>query len=573
MRYLALAADYDGTLAHDGVVAPHVIEGLQRLAASGRKLLLVTGRELDELLGIFPEITLFDRVVAENGALLYRPRTNERHLLTAEPPQVFIDELRRRRVPLSLGSSIVATVRPHETAVLETIRDLGLELQVIFNKGAVMVLPASVNKATGLLEALKELGLSLHNVVAVGDGENDHAMLDAAEFSTAVANAVPFLQEKADFITQRTHGDGVLELIDGLLANDLADKIGRQRRFIVLGHDLKGGSIQVPPANFSMLIAGPSGSGKSTLTSGIIEELSDQKYQWCVIDPEGDHDDSHDAVIFGTSNRAPSADEIVAALEKPDVNLVINLTGVSERDRPAFFDSLLPRLKEVRAQTGRPHWIVVEEAHHLLPPERPATAARLFDDFTGIVYVTVSPASITATVLKSVSIAAALGDGAGATLTEFARHGGVSIPQSSAEVKDGEALLWLRGGDENPRAIRFRAAKADRAQHRRKYAEGELPPDRSFFFRGPESKLKLRAQNLLLFNQIADGVDADTWLYHLRQGDYSNWLRTSIHDQTLADEVAAIERREAPDAEETRRLIRSAIEQHYTLPASGHERA
>jgi hypothetical protein len=83
----------------------------------------------------------------------------------------------------------------------------------------------------------------------------------------------------------------------------------------------------------------------------------------------------------------------------------------------------------------------------------------------------------------------------------------------------------------------------------------------------------LRAQNLLLFNQIADGVDADTWLYHLRQGDYSNWLRTSIHDQTLADEVAAIERREAPDAEETRRLIRSAIEQHYTLPASGHERA
>ena len=196
MRYLALAADYDGTLAHDGVVAAHVIEGLQRLAASGRKLLLVTGRELDELLGIFPEITLFDRVVAENGALLYRLRTNERHLLTAEPPQVFIDELRRRRVPLSVGSSIVATVRPHETAVLETIRDLGLELQVIFNKGAVMVLPASVNKATGLLEALEELGLSLHNVVAVGDGENDHAMLDAAEFSTAVANAVPFFRRR-----------------------------------------------------------------------------------------------------------------------------------------------------------------------------------------------------------------------------------------------------------------------------------------------------------------------------------------------------------------------------------------
>ena len=255
----------------------------------------------------------------------------------------------------------------------------------------------------------------------------------------------------------------MLELIDGLLANDLADKPGRQRRFIVLGHDLKDGPIEVPPANFSMLIAGPSGSGKSTLTSGIIEELSDRKYQWCVIDPEGDHDDSHDAVIFGTSKRAPSADEIVAALEKPDVNLVINLTGVSERDRPAFFDSLLPRLQEVRAQTGRPHWIVVEEAHHLLPPERPTTAARLFDDLTGIVYVTVRPASIAATVLKSVSIAAALGDGAGATLTDLRERRRVDTAEFragqrwrglalAARQRRESARNTIQGGEGGPRA-------------------------------------------------------------------------------------------------------------------------
>ena len=49
---------------------------------------------------------------------------------------------------------------------------------MIFNKGAVMILPSGVNKATGLAAALEELGLSPHNVVGVGDAENDHAFLE-----------------------------------------------------------------------------------------------------------------------------------------------------------------------------------------------------------------------------------------------------------------------------------------------------------------------------------------------------------------------------------------------------------
>jgi len=154
MRYTAIALDYDGTIAHDGVVPQHVLDGLVRLKESGRKLLLVTGRELPELLGIFPGITIFDRVVAENGALLYRPATQETKDLGDAPPEAFIDRLEAEGVPLSVGNTIVATVRPHETAVLQAIADLGLEYQVIFNKGAVMVLPPGCNKASGLKAAL-----------------------------------------------------------------------------------------------------------------------------------------------------------------------------------------------------------------------------------------------------------------------------------------------------------------------------------------------------------------------------------------------------------------------------------
>ena len=98
MRYLAMAADYDGTLASDGVVLPETIDAIERLVASGRKLILVTGRVLPELLEIFPQVTLCERVVAENGGILYRPATKEVTLLAPAPRQAFLDEVQRRGV-------------------------------------------------------------------------------------------------------------------------------------------------------------------------------------------------------------------------------------------------------------------------------------------------------------------------------------------------------------------------------------------------------------------------------------------------------------------------------------------
>ena len=109
--------------------------------------------------------------------------------------------------------------------------------------------------------------------------------------------------------------------------------------------------------------------------------------------------------------------------------------------------------------------------------------------------------------------------------------------------------------------------KAERRRHVRKYAEGELAPHRSFYFEGPEKKLKLRAQNLNMFIQLAEGVDQDTWTYHLRQGDYSRWFRENIKDKDLADEAERIRRLPGLSPEESRALMRAAIEQRYTASA------
>ncbi len=222
-RYHALACDYDGTIAHHGRVAPDVLDALGRVRRSGRNLVLVTGRVLPELAAVFPELDRFDRIVAENGAVLYRPASGETERLAAPADDRLVEALRARNVtPLSVGDCIVATWEPHEEAVLDAIRALGLELSVIFNKGAVMVLPSGIDKATGLTAALRDLGLSPRNTVGVGDAENDHAFLALCDCAVAVRNALPALQERADWVTGRDHGEGVIELADRLVGDDLA---------------------------------------------------------------------------------------------------------------------------------------------------------------------------------------------------------------------------------------------------------------------------------------------------------------------------------------------------------------
>lgn len=222
MRYLAIASDYDGTLATNGQVSETTLAALQRLQKSGRKLILVTGRHLDELFQVLPQIDWFDCIVAENGALLYWPSTREEQLLGDRPPEAFIQALQKRQVaPLTVGRVIVATWQPHEAAVLETIKDLELELQIILNKDAVMVLPADMDKAVGLKAALKRMELSLQDVIRFGDAENDHAFLDICGLSVAVANALPEVKARAHWVTQGSRGDGVVEVIDQLLTSGL----------------------------------------------------------------------------------------------------------------------------------------------------------------------------------------------------------------------------------------------------------------------------------------------------------------------------------------------------------------
>lgn len=219
MRWRALATDYDGTIATDGVVDEPTANSLKKLRERHAAVLLVTGREMSDLLRLPLDLKMFDLIVAENGGVIYQPHDGETQVLGGGPPEGFVDQLHRRGVaPISVGSCIVATWEPHEVAVMETIRDMGLEMSVIFNKGAVMILPAGVNKASGLAAALERMKIPAVDVVAVGDAENDHALLESCGLGAAVSNALTSLKERADYVMKGDHGAGVSELIEGMLS-------------------------------------------------------------------------------------------------------------------------------------------------------------------------------------------------------------------------------------------------------------------------------------------------------------------------------------------------------------------
>jgi HAD superfamily hydrolase (TIGR01484 family) len=548
-----------------------VTNALLRLSASGRKLILATGRRLEDLFLVYPNFSLFDYLVCENGALLYRPATKTAKILAAPPPKQFIEMIEARGVsPLEKGRVIVATWHPNESKILEAIHELGLDLQITFNKGAVMVLPPAINKGTGTNVALSELGLSKHNLLAIGDAENDLSMLAQSECAVAVANAISTVKEYADLTVNADHGQGVVEIIERLLATDLAE-CGQfmRRRNLTFGRTAKDEPFGLRSYDFRTLIAGPSQSGKSTISMALLDQFASDGYQYCVIDPEGEYDHAPHSVTVGNVHYSPEVEDVIRVLENPEDNVVVNLLGVPLSERADYLAQIFTAIQTMRRVKGRPHWLVIDEAHHMLHPFWQQTIEPIWKEPGAVILITVDPAEISQTVLSGVDLVLAVGQEPMKTLATFSNRVGHKLPDypDHAVLGWGQALAWFRHEYGAPYKVTIASPTNQRQRHLRKYADGNLGNHRSFYFTGPHGKLKIKCQNLFMFMQVGDGVDDDTWMFHLRRQDYSNWLKNIIGDDELAEQVASIEKNIHLSAAKSRSRINTAIETRYTSPA------
>jgi hypothetical protein len=295
----------------------------------------------------------------------------------------------------------------------------------------------------------------------------------------------------------------------------------------------------------------------------------------CVIDPEGDYDDVAQFVTLGAADRVPGVSEILEVLKNAGSSISVNMLGVPLADRPSYFVGLLPRLQELRARTGRPHWIVIDEAHHLLPSELDSASLSIPSSLGSFALITVHPKSVSKALLDTVNCVIAIGPEPEEIIAEVNEGSGKAwaLPEQSSvgepgpEVRSGETLVWQLPESNPPTKVTLEPAKIELRRHKRKYAAGELGEDKSFYFRGPEGKLNIRAHNLNLFAQIAEGVDEDTWSYHLKKHDYSVWLREAVKDDAVADEIATVEGNTNLPPEESRARILETIRKHYTSAA------
>lgn len=563
MRYHVLATDYDGTLASHGSVDAAMIGKLRELKAGGRKLVLVTGRELKDLEEVFPDHAICDFIVAENGAVIYEPATGRETLLGSPPDSAFIQSLQEKGVsPLSVGKVIVATWEPHEREVLEVIKTSGSERQVIFNKGAVMILPPGVNKATGLQTLLRSLHLSTHNTVAVGDAENDSALLQTAECAVAVRNALPSLQQSADWVTDSPNGRGVAELIDRLILYDLSGTGDRlTRHYLELGTLKDGDPFMISPYRSGILLSGVSGGGKTTFTISIVESMLKKGYQFCLVDPEGDYLELPGAVVMGTETTLPTLEEIKAILKDPTQNVVICTLSVPLADRPVFFTQLLSVIAELRQEYGHPHWLLLDEAHHLLPATAGIERAHWPVDDNNFILISTSPHALSAATLSRVGMVITLGKDPGYPFEQFCEIVGVAMPSVIPSLAENEICIWDRETDKAPFVAEYHLPTQLQQRHKKKYAQGEMGYN-SFVFTGPENKLHLVANNLMLFIHLAEGIDADTWTYHLQRGDFTRWFRNSVHDEDLAK--VGEEAEELTEPADSKQKIISFIARKYT---------
>jgi hydroxymethylpyrimidine pyrophosphatase-like HAD family hydrolase len=526
MRYGVLAVDYDGTLAEAGVLGDDVRAALLATREAGVTIVLVTGRRLADLRRVAGDLSFADAVVAENGAVLTFPDSGRSMRLHGPPPAVFSATLRARGVDAVDGECLVETPADAAPAVLEVVRALELPLVLAFNRSRLMILPQAVSKATGLREALAALRLSAHNTLAIGDAENDHALLEAAEVGVAVRWGSPALAAAADLVIEGRGPAAVAAFLRERAAErDLPATNGRRQ--VLLGHEPQR-PLSLAVRDRNVLVSGDPRSGKSWVAGLLSEQLMLARYAVAIVDPEGDYRtlEALPGVRVAGEDHPPGPGDLERAFRFPDSSLIVDLSHVA-------------RLRQSR---GLPHRIVVDEAHYFLRQLDADVARDLAHG--GYTLVTYRPADLDDAVMRRIGVIIATRHTDPREAAALARHASVdagALTTVLATLSVSEAVLLPTAAEAGGAIVRFKVAPRLTAhvRHRHKYADLPVARAQQFVFsRAPGLPAAASLAGLAAMLEQLPPAALD---HHLRHHDFSRWLSEVFRDDTLARAVRDIE--------------------------------
>jgi hydroxymethylpyrimidine pyrophosphatase-like HAD family hydrolase len=551
MKLAALALDYDGTSAVDGVFDKDVRSAIEEARRRGVAVVLVTGRRIAELRQVAGDLRCFDVVVGENGAVLEFPESG-RHVVLSHPPrQEFLDELRRRGVPFAAGETVVETGAGWAAPTLEAIRQLEQPLVLAFNRGRLMILPQAVSKSTGLRHALASLRVSIHNTVGIGDAENDHDLLDACEVGVAVGWGSRALRAVADTVVDGEGPPALAGYIRGLLGQTMLSAAQMGRRRVVLGSRRSGQPVSLAVRGRTIFIAGEPGTGKSWLAGLLCEQLVLQGYCLCIIDPEGDYrslDALPGVITLGGEDPPPTPRDLLRALRHPDVSIILDLSRLAHQEKVQYLRTLLPLLRSFRHRTGLPHKVLLDEAHHYLGD---TDSERLLDtELPGYILVTYRISGLCPSIRCSrdavVLVTRETDPDETAALLALCRPCDAPGVEARvfADLSLKEAAL-LPGPEESLGRVRkftLGPRLTSHVRHREKYLDMPVADDRAFVFTDA-GRASARAVTLKDFLGLLGTLPESQIEGHARRHDFSRWFDEVFRDHPVAARVRAIEDR------------------------------
>jgi hydroxymethylpyrimidine pyrophosphatase-like HAD family hydrolase len=549
MHISVIATDFDGTISEGDRLALEAGRVLRRWREAGRIAVLVSGRPFEFLRDLQEREQAFDLIVAENGAVLYNPYSDEMRLPFGEVPDDLVDTLAQLGIPLWRGIAIAGTTLPYDDAVWVASRELGLAVHVEINRSEVMLLPPGASKGAGLVHLLQNEGLSPRNLLAFGDAENDHSLLQAAEVKVAVANAVESLQAIADHVTPGVGPVGVTNFVERyLLERKVFDfpirsahhfSLDRAAEVSLNAHDL---------VDREILIAGGSGYSKSWLACRLADGLIGGGYQLLGLDPVGDLSAlSHHASCLSLGRQeVPAISLVVQLLAETDLSLVLDLSRMpTTEEKVLYATGLLRHVLELRRRLGRPHWILIDEAQDLLGgPDNPARLPLLqgLESF-GVCLATWQPSRLDQALLERMH---------GFVLTRHRLSREVEclsrllasqgldvnrLPEHLSQLDEGQALIWGLTPSTNDTLTPLRFGTGPRifpGMHRlHRYLEDRVASPKQFYFHDQTGN-SLPAGNLGELIERVGASDLEVVNFHFQRGDFGHWIRDVLHDETLA---------------------------------------
>lgn len=565
-----IACDFDGTGAVDGRPAPELYAALAEARAQGIVTLLATGRVLEDVQRACEELSPFDAIVAENGAIVFLCGLSRTIQIGNPPPEHFLGELRAHGVPFHTGAVIVGTWEPHAYKVLELIRRFGIDAQLVFNRAALMVLPSGITKAVGIRRALDELGRSERNLVAFGDAENDIPMLIGAEVGVAARGAIPAVASLCDDSLSQAGGAGVAVYIRKLLEHDGVVPTPN-RRAVLLGKK-SGGHLVTVPNSTNIVISGDPRSGKSWIAGLLAEQLIEEGYRICVVDPEGDFAQMAQrpkVVSFGHEIALPSPPAIARLLSNEELSLILMLSGLTPNEQLNYVDQLLAALQETRQKMGCPHWVVIDEAHYFFQAHSPSL--KYLSSPTGnFCLVTYRPSLLASEVYSAIGahiITSTQVEEERYFITKLL-HAHNDLPMPVHDALDclelpRAGLLMVDSSKSRWQVFTPVERSTVHAHHARKYADTRLPDNRAFRF--VNTGAELAAHNIIEFYRAVQTLPPSSLRHHLLAGDFSRWVSDVIGDQQLAKGLRKLERTTPAGATPDRAEILAHIEDHYLI--------